>query len=120
MDGTAALPILEQAYNAALAAGQHFMAADAAHSCALAGDMILWTDRGLDLADGFEAAAYWRGTLLCAVPDPQKGEVWVPAVGTVPSTPAAMCPIAPGSPTLAKSLDVTPRGPPNYAARHQA
>jgi tetratricopeptide (TPR) repeat protein len=59
-----ALPLLEQAFEAALAAGQHFMAADAAHACALAGDMVAWTGRGLEVADKYEAAAYWRGTLL--------------------------------------------------------
>ena len=64
-----ALPVLEQAYESALAAGQHFMAADAAHSCALAGDMEQWTARGLDLADRFPAARYWRGTLLMNLGD---------------------------------------------------
>jgi len=64
-DGDAvARPLLEQAFEAALAAGQHFMAADAAHSCALVGDMVAWTNRGLEVADQYEAAAYWRGTLL--------------------------------------------------------
>jgi tetratricopeptide (TPR) repeat protein len=65
----AALATLEQAYDAALSAGQHFMAADAAHSCALAGDMVRWTNRGLDLAERFPAAAYWRGTLLLNLGD---------------------------------------------------
>ena len=60
----AALPLLVQGYEAALAAGQHFVAADAAHSCALAGDMPTWTSRGLEIADTFEDASYWRGTLL--------------------------------------------------------
>lgn len=64
-----ALPVLEQAYQAALAAGQHFLAADAAHSCALAGDMEGWTACGLDLADRFPAARYWRGTLLMNLGD---------------------------------------------------
>jgi tetratricopeptide (TPR) repeat protein len=59
-----ALRLLEQAFEAALAAGQHFMAGDAAHACALAGDRVAWTDRGLEVADRYEAAAYWRGTLL--------------------------------------------------------
>src|SRR5437867_8426055 len=63
------LALLEQAYDAALAAGQHFMAADAAHSCALAGDMVIWTRRGLELAERFPAAAYWRGTLLINLGD---------------------------------------------------
>jgi tetratricopeptide (TPR) repeat protein len=62
-DGVA-LPLLEQAFEAALAAGQHFMAADAAHACALAGDMVASTERGLEVADKYEAACYWRGTLL--------------------------------------------------------
>lgn len=45
------------------------MAADAAHSCALAGDMLTWTERGLDLAGRFQAAAYRRGTLLLNLGD---------------------------------------------------
>jgi len=65
----AALSLFEQAYEAALAARQHFIAADAAHSFALAGDMIAWTNRGLELADRFEAARYWRGTLLLNLGD---------------------------------------------------
>ncbi|HET7855527.1 MAG TPA: tetratricopeptide repeat protein [Gaiellaceae bacterium] len=69
-DGDAtALPVLEQAYHAALAAGQHFMAADAAHSCALVGDMVAWTNRGLGVAERFDAARYWRGTLLMNLGD---------------------------------------------------
>jgi tetratricopeptide (TPR) repeat protein len=60
----AALPLLARAYDEALAAGAYFVAADAAHSCALAGDMALWTERGLDVAERFDAAAYWKATLL--------------------------------------------------------
>ena len=60
----AAVPLLVRAYDEALAAGEYFIAADAAHSCALAGDMVLWTERGLEVAERFEAAAYWKGTLL--------------------------------------------------------
>jgi tetratricopeptide (TPR) repeat protein len=66
---SSALPVLEQAYYAALAAGQYFMAADAAHSCALVGDMVSWTDRGLAIAERYPAAAYWRGTLLINLGD---------------------------------------------------
>lgn len=66
---SAALPFLEQAYSSALAEGQHFMAVDAAHSCALAGDMVAWTQRGLDLAMRYPAASYWRGTLLMNLGD---------------------------------------------------
>jgi tetratricopeptide (TPR) repeat protein len=65
----AALALLERAYDAALATGQYFMAADAAHSCALAGDMVTWTQRGLDVAGRHPAAAYWRGTLLMNLGD---------------------------------------------------
>ena len=60
----AAIPVLARAYDEALAAGQYFIAADAAHSCALAGDMVTWTERGLDVAERHEGAAYWKGTLL--------------------------------------------------------
>jgi tetratricopeptide (TPR) repeat protein len=60
----AALPLLERACEEALAAGQPFIAADAAHVCALAGDRVFWTARGLDIAERFEGAAYWKGTLL--------------------------------------------------------
>ena len=65
----AALTLLEQGYELALAADQHFIAADAAHSCALVGDMVGWTKRGLELADRFDAARYWRGTLLINLGD---------------------------------------------------
>ena len=64
-----AVETLEQAYEAALATGQYFIAADAAHSCALAGDMVTWTNRGLELAQRFAAAEYWRGTLLMNLGD---------------------------------------------------
>jgi tetratricopeptide (TPR) repeat protein len=60
----AATRLLALAYEEALTAGQYFVAADAAHSCALAGDMVTWTERGLDVAERHEAAAYWKGTLL--------------------------------------------------------
>jgi tetratricopeptide (TPR) repeat protein len=56
--------LLEQAVDAALAADEPFIAADAAHARALAGDIVEWTNRGLELADRYRAAAYWRGTLL--------------------------------------------------------
>lgn len=56
--------LLEQACDAALEADQPFIAADAAHSRALAGDMEEWTLRGLELAGRYPGAAYWRGTLL--------------------------------------------------------
>jgi tetratricopeptide (TPR) repeat protein len=65
----AAQPVLEAAFHAALAVDQHFMAGDAAHACALAGDMLVWTERGLGVADRYPAAAYWRGTLLINLGD---------------------------------------------------
>jgi tetratricopeptide (TPR) repeat protein len=65
----AALPLLERGYEAALAAGQFFVAADAAHTCALAGDMPLWTSRGLEIAAAHDGARYWRGTLLINLAD---------------------------------------------------
>jgi tetratricopeptide (TPR) repeat protein len=63
-DLAAALPLFEKAFETALAAGQEFIAGDAAHMAALAGDMIAWTERGLKLARRSPAAAYWVGTLL--------------------------------------------------------
>ena len=60
----AAVPMLARAYDEALGAEAYFIAADAAHSCALADDMVAWTERGLDVAERHEAAAYWKGTLL--------------------------------------------------------
>jgi tetratricopeptide (TPR) repeat protein len=63
-DAEEAKRLLEQACDAALAADQPFIAVDAIHSRALAGDMVAWTGRGLELADRYPGAAYWRGTLL--------------------------------------------------------
>jgi tetratricopeptide (TPR) repeat protein len=56
--------LLEEAVEAALAADEPFIAADAAHSRALAGEITEWTRRGLELADEYAGAGYWRGTLL--------------------------------------------------------
>jgi len=76
-DDAGALALLEQAYGAARAARASFVAADAAHSCALLGDMEAWTKRGLELAEGDPAARYWRGTLLVNLGERQweRGEV---------------------------------------------
>jgi len=68
-DAEEAKRLLEQAYDAALAADQPFIAADAAHSRALAGEMVEWTRRGLQVADRHPGAAYWRGTLLLNLGD---------------------------------------------------
>jgi len=64
----AALPLFERAFAAAVDAGEDWLAGDAAHMCALAAPdrdgFAAWTQRGLELADRSEAAAYWAGPLL--------------------------------------------------------
>ena len=63
-----ALPLFESAFATAVAAGQQFVAADAAHMAALAAadrdGLVAWTDRGLELAGSNEGARYWKGPLL--------------------------------------------------------
>jgi tetratricopeptide (TPR) repeat protein len=67
-DRDAAVPLFEAAYEAALAAGEDWLAADAAHMCALAAPdrdgFLSWTQRGIALAERSEAASYWLGPLL--------------------------------------------------------
>ena len=67
-DREAALPLFEAAYAAARAAGEDWLAADAAHMCALAAPerdgFVSWTQTGIELAESSEAAAYWLGPLL--------------------------------------------------------
>lgn len=68
-DGDAALPLFQSAWERACASGEHYLAGDAAHMCALAasGDraaMEEWTQRGLDLGEQEPVAAYWAGPLL--------------------------------------------------------
>jgi tetratricopeptide (TPR) repeat protein len=67
-DREAALPLFERAFAAAEAAGEHWLAGDAAHMAALAASdrdgFAAWTNRGLELAARSEAAAYWEGPLL--------------------------------------------------------
>ena len=67
-DTAAALPLFERAYAAAVDAGEDWLAADAAHMAALAAPdregFAAWTNRGLELAEASEAAAYWSGPLL--------------------------------------------------------
>jgi tetratricopeptide (TPR) repeat protein len=64
----AALPLFERAFAAAVEAGEDWLAGDAAHMCALTAPdrdgFAAWTQRGLELADRSEAAAYWAGPLL--------------------------------------------------------
>jgi len=67
-DPAAALPLFEAAFEDAIAAGQDFLAADAAHMAALTArdrqGMLTWTARGLELAETSAGAAYWAGPLL--------------------------------------------------------
>ena len=67
-DPAAALPLFEGAFDAAVEAGEDWLAGDAAHMAALAAPdrdgFVAWTNRGLELADRSEAAAYWAGPLL--------------------------------------------------------
>ena len=68
-DPDRALPLFEAAFGNACAAGEHFLAGDAAHMCALAASedraaMEEWTQRGLDLGERQPEAAYWAGPLL--------------------------------------------------------
>src|SRR5829696_7477638 len=67
-DKAAALPVFERAFEAAVDAGEDWLAADAAHMCAIAAPdragLVAWTKRGLELARRSAAAAYWEGHLL--------------------------------------------------------
>jgi tetratricopeptide (TPR) repeat protein len=67
-DPEAAFPFFQSAFERALAAGEHYLAGDAAHMCAIAGTdrgrMEEWTRRGLELVEGEPGAAYWAGPLL--------------------------------------------------------
>jgi tetratricopeptide (TPR) repeat protein len=68
-DPEGALPLFEAAFTRARHSGEHYLAGDAAHMCALAvsddrAAMEEWTERGLDLGQREAAAAYWAGPLL--------------------------------------------------------
>jgi tetratricopeptide (TPR) repeat protein len=67
-DREAALPHFERAFAAAVEAGEDWLAGDSAHMAALAAPdrdgFVAWTNRGLELAESSEAAAYWAGPLL--------------------------------------------------------
>ena len=68
-DPEGALPFFVAAFLRARDSGEHYLAGDAAHMCALAvaedrAAMEEWTQRGLDLAEREPAAAYWAGPLL--------------------------------------------------------
>jgi tetratricopeptide (TPR) repeat protein len=67
-DPEAAFPLFEGAFVRATEAGEHFLAGDAAHMCAISVDdrklMEDWTMRGLELGERERDAAYWAGPLL--------------------------------------------------------
>jgi tetratricopeptide (TPR) repeat protein len=68
-DAAGALPLFVEAFELAVAAGEAFVAVDAAHMAALAADadgMRNWTQRGIELAQssGDPEVAYWLGPLL--------------------------------------------------------
>ena len=67
-DKEAALPLFEQAFEAAVEAGEDWLAGDAAHMAALAAPgregFVSWTNRGIELAERSAAASYWAGPLL--------------------------------------------------------
>jgi tetratricopeptide (TPR) repeat protein len=67
-DREAALPLFESAFEQAVAAGEDWLAGDAAHMAALAAPdrdgFVAWTNRGLELAESSDGAAYWAGPLL--------------------------------------------------------
>jgi tetratricopeptide (TPR) repeat protein len=64
-DPAAAFPLFCSAYELALACGQHFIAADAAHMAAVADPdgAEAWTARGIELSKRHAGAAYWLGPL---------------------------------------------------------
>jgi tetratricopeptide (TPR) repeat protein len=67
-DPEAAYPLFQDAFARAVEAGQHFLAGDAAHMCAISVDdrklMEDWTTRGLELGERERDAEYWAGPLL--------------------------------------------------------
>jgi tetratricopeptide (TPR) repeat protein len=68
-DPEGALPLFEAAFARARDSGEHYLAGDAAHMCALAvsddrAAMEEWTQRGLELGEQEPVAAYWAGPLL--------------------------------------------------------
>ena len=68
-DPEGALPLFEAAFARACNSGEHYLAGDAAHMCALSvsddrAAMEEWTQRGLDLGEREPVAAYWAGPLL--------------------------------------------------------
>jgi tetratricopeptide (TPR) repeat protein len=69
-DPAGALPLFVSAYEKAVAAGEHFLAADAAHMAMIAAPdrqaKLDWTQRGIDIAEAStdSRVSYWLGPLL--------------------------------------------------------
>ena len=67
-DPEAAFPFFQSAFERACESGEFYLAGDAAHMCAIAvvdrHVMEEWTQRGLDLGEREQDAAYWTGPLL--------------------------------------------------------
>ena len=67
-DADASMPRFEAAFERASAAGEHYLAGDAAHMAAIAAPtregQEEWTERGLTLAEREPDAVYWAGPLL--------------------------------------------------------
>ncbi len=67
-DPPAAYPFFASAFEHGVAAGEHYLAGDAAHMAALAAPddegFRDWTTRGIELGEREPAAVYWRGPLL--------------------------------------------------------
>ncbi len=67
-DPAAAYPLFVTAFERGVAAGEYWLAADAAHMAALAAPddegSRAWTTRGIELGEREPAASYWRGPLL--------------------------------------------------------
>jgi tetratricopeptide (TPR) repeat protein len=63
-DAPSALPLFEAAFERARVDGDGFLAGDAAHMAALAGDTEAWTARGIALCDQDDRARYWLAPLL--------------------------------------------------------
>jgi tetratricopeptide (TPR) repeat protein len=67
-DPQSAFALFQSAFGRAVEAGEHYLAGDAAHMCAISADdrnvMEDWTQRGLDLGEREPDASYWAGPLL--------------------------------------------------------
>jgi len=67
-DAPGAFRLFEAVFGAARAAGEEYLAADAAHMAALAAPdrngFLAWAQRGIEVAESSESATYWLAPLL--------------------------------------------------------